>query len=92
MTSSWGAQGFQRVSDNLGEGAPAMREKFEAIAAACARSASLDGSFPAPAQAAANGHSSSSPEAKASRCWIFFPARIPTSFLREILHVSVTYE
>ena len=54
------------MSDNLGEGSPAMREKFEAVAAACARSASLDGSFSAPAQAAANGHSSSSPEAKAS--------------------------
>ena len=62
-----------------------MRERFEAIAEACARSASLDGSFSAPAQAAADGHSSSSPEAKARARGIFSPSKIPLHCLAKDL-------
>ena len=58
-------QGFQRVSDNIGDDAPATRERFEAIVKACAKTASLDSSFQESERAAANGHSSASPETKA---------------------------
>ncbi len=57
-------QGFQRVSDNIGNDAPATRDRFEAIVKACAKSASLDSSFQESEIAAANGHSSSCPEAR----------------------------
>lgn len=57
-------QGFQRVSDNIGNDAPATRERFEAIVKACAKTASLDSSFQESEMAAANGHSTSSPETK----------------------------
>ena len=57
-------QGFQRVSDNIDNDAPAMRERFEAIVKACAKTASLDSSFQESEIAAANGHSNASPETK----------------------------
>ena len=57
-------QGFQRVSDNIGNDAPATRDRFEAIVSACAKTASLDSSFQESEVAAANGLSSSCPETK----------------------------
>lgn len=63
--SAMPAQGFQRVSDNIGNDAPATRDRFEAIVKSCAKSASLDSSFQESEVAAANGHSSSCPETKA---------------------------
>lgn len=68
-----------------------MREKFEALAEACARSASLEGSLSAPAQAAANGHSSSSSEARVRPCGFMSPSEISSHFLPGILHGDATY-
>ncbi|CAL5223519.1 g6048 [Coccomyxa viridis] len=65
VSSNQLAKGFQRVSDNIGNDAPATRERFEAIVKACAKTASLDSSFQESEMAAANGHSTSSPETKA---------------------------
>ena len=70
-------QGFQRVSDNIGNDAPATRERFEAIVKACAKTASLDSSFQESERAAANGHSSATSETKA--CLVTHAATKETS-------------